>query len=75
MEKYPLKSTKIMSKMDRGAAEWKFDKNEIAAVRWKVKVVSLLMNFENTRCYSKGRKNSKRWPTKSLHTSFCNFLR
>lgn len=57
MEKYPLKSIKIMAKMDRGAAEWQFDKNnEIAAVHWKVKVVSFLMNFENTRCYSRGRK-------------------
>lgn len=50
MAKYTLKYKKIMSKLDRCAADRIYDKNnEIAAVPLKNnKVVSMLRNFEDT---------------------------
>ncbi|GBM38923.1 PiggyBac transposable element-derived protein 3 [Araneus ventricosus] len=59
--KCPLKSSKILGKMDRGTSDRKFDtKNEIAAVRWNDnRVVSLITNFEDTRCFTKVERRMK----------------
>ncbi|GBL60244.1 PiggyBac transposable element-derived protein 3 [Araneus ventricosus] len=48
--------------MDRGTSDRKFDtKNEIAAVRWSDnRVVSLITNFEDTRCFTKVERRMKR---------------
>ncbi|GBN82213.1 PiggyBac transposable element-derived protein 3 [Araneus ventricosus] len=61
MAKCPLKSSKILGKMDRGTSDRKFDtKNEIAAVRWNDnRVVSLINNFEDTRCFTKVERRMK----------------
>ncbi|GBM91950.1 hypothetical protein AVEN_172178-1 [Araneus ventricosus] len=55
MAKCPLKSCKILGKMKRGTSDRKFDtKNEIAAVCWNDdRAVSLITNFEGTRCFTK----------------------
>ncbi|GBM96447.1 PiggyBac transposable element-derived protein 3 [Araneus ventricosus] len=59
--KCPLKSSKILGKMDRGTSDRKFDtKNEIAAVRWSDnRVVSLITNFEDTRCFTTVERRMK----------------
>ncbi|GBM56142.1 hypothetical protein AVEN_107721-1 [Araneus ventricosus] len=61
MAKCLLKSSKILGKMDRGTSDRKFDtKNEIAAVRWNDnRVVSLITNFEDTRCFTKVDRRMK----------------
>ncbi|GBO29280.1 hypothetical protein AVEN_207216-1 [Araneus ventricosus] len=61
MAKCPLKSSKILGKMDRGTSDRKFDtKNEIAAVCWNDNpVVSLITNFEDTRCFTKVKRRMK----------------
>ncbi|GBL72870.1 hypothetical protein AVEN_128065-1 [Araneus ventricosus] len=61
MAKCPLKSSKILGKMDRGTSDRKFDtKNEIAAVCWNDnRVVSLITNFEDTRCFKKVESRMK----------------
>ncbi|GBN51322.1 PiggyBac transposable element-derived protein 3 [Araneus ventricosus] len=61
MAKCLLKSSKILEKMDRGISDRKFDtKNEIAAVRWNDnRVVSLITNFEDTRCFTKVERRMK----------------
>ncbi|GBO21721.1 hypothetical protein AVEN_74148-1 [Araneus ventricosus] len=59
--KCPSISSKILGKMDRGTSDRKFDtKNEIAAVRWNdSRVVSLITNFEDTRCFTKVERRMK----------------
>ncbi|GBL97910.1 hypothetical protein AVEN_127016-1 [Araneus ventricosus] len=61
MEKFPLKSPKILGKMARGTSNRKFDtKNEIANVRWNDnRVVLLITNFEDTRCFTKVERRMK----------------
>ncbi len=61
MGKCPLKPSKTLGKMDRGTSDRKFDtKNEIAVVRWNDnRVVSLITNFEDTRCFSKVERRMK----------------
>lgn len=61
MGKCPIKSSKILRKMDRGTSDRKFDtKNEIAAVRWNDnRFVSLITNFEDTRCFTKVERRMK----------------
>ncbi|GBL99244.1 PiggyBac transposable element-derived protein 3 [Araneus ventricosus] len=61
MEKCALKSSKILGKMDHGTSDRKFDtKNEIAAVLWNDnRVVSLITNFEDTRCFTKVERRMK----------------
>ncbi|XP_054715329.1 piggyBac transposable element-derived protein 3-like [Uloborus diversus] len=61
MGKCPLKSSKILGNMDRGTSDRKFDvNNEIAAVRWNDnRVVSLITNFEDTRCFKKVERRMK----------------
>ncbi|XP_015907361.3 piggyBac transposable element-derived protein 3-like [Parasteatoda tepidariorum] len=61
MGKCPLKSSKILGKIDRGTSDRKFDsRNEIAAALWNDKrVVSLITSFEETKCFTKVERRMK----------------
>jgi hypothetical protein len=59
--KCPLRPSKDMAKLERGASDARFDTtNKIAAVRWHDnRVVTLLTNFEDTRCLTKVERRVK----------------